>query len=282
MRVNFLDQDSFLFWLRTLAGGAIILASQHPLTAQVTQRFATQRAATQATANNGVQEEATSSAIANAFGIGGGDTDSNTRARNSRSLSDSQNATSRSVSVTQNGKQVSISESSDAGISVTIKPLTPAGGAALVVKAANPQALGEKSKEAFDLYQKYLGKPGDAMAIGRGAPRANVQNHASNSTSGKSVSITENNDSGITVTISETVNGDERTRTVQAADAAELKRKDPEAFRLYQARGAHDPNELARESRDMLKDEIRKLRDQNADRPELGNLIDRLLQDLDP
>ena len=50
---------------------------------------------------------------------------------------------------------------------------------------------------------------------------------------GKSVSITDSKESGITVTITESEGGKKKTTKVRAADTAELARKDPEAHRYY-------------------------------------------------
>lgn len=50
---------------------------------------------------------------------------------------------------------------------------------------------------------------------------------------GKKVSITDSKDSGITVTITESVNGNKKTTKVRAADTADLAQKNPEAHRFY-------------------------------------------------
>ena len=50
---------------------------------------------------------------------------------------------------------------------------------------------------------------------------------------GKKVSITDSKDSGITVTITESVNGKKKTTKVRAADTADLAKKDPEAHKYY-------------------------------------------------
>lgn len=56
---------------------------------------------------------------------------------------------------------------------------------------------------------------------------------------GKKISISDSKDSGITVTITETVNGKKKTTQVHAATAAELAGKNPYAHRLY--RQYHHP-----------------------------------------
>ena len=50
---------------------------------------------------------------------------------------------------------------------------------------------------------------------------------------GKMISITDNKDSGITVTVTETHGGRKRTTEVKAANATELARKNPDANRMY-------------------------------------------------
>jgi hypothetical protein len=50
---------------------------------------------------------------------------------------------------------------------------------------------------------------------------------------GKKVSISDTKESGITVTITESVNGKKETTKVRAADTADLAKKNPEAHKLY-------------------------------------------------
>ncbi len=50
---------------------------------------------------------------------------------------------------------------------------------------------------------------------------------------GKVISITDSKESGITVTITESVGGKKKMTKVQAADLPELARKNPEAHHLY-------------------------------------------------
>lgn len=50
----------------------------------------------------------------------------------------------------------------------------------------------------------------------------------------KSVDIKDDTEGGITMTITERVDGKDQTRTIEAKDAAELKVKDPQAFELYE------------------------------------------------
>jgi hypothetical protein len=50
---------------------------------------------------------------------------------------------------------------------------------------------------------------------------------------GRTISITDNKESGITVTVTETQGGKKRTTEVRAANAAELARKNPDAHRMY-------------------------------------------------
>ena len=91
---------------------------------------------------------------------------------------------------------------------------------------------------------------------------------------GKKISIIENKN-GIIVS----VNG----KRVRAKNAAELKRKFPDAFRLYEkhleeANGFNaQPDATA-----LLRKELRRFRDENANNPQLRNLIERMMQNVAP
>lgn len=88
---------------------------------------------------------------------------------------------------------------------------------------------------------------------------------------GRKISITEN-DSGITVSI----NG----RTVRAKNAARLKKKSPYAYKMYEKHLGDHANGNESESTKLLRDNLNKLRDENADNPQLKSLIEMMLQNV--
>jgi hypothetical protein len=66
------------------------------------------------------------------------------------------------------------------------------------------------------------------------APRVVAEGHSVEvEENGKRISITDTKESGITVTITESVSGKERRTKVRAADQTELEKKSPEAQQLY-------------------------------------------------
>ncbi len=76
--------------------------------------------------------------------------------------------------------------------------------------------------------------PGSSAGNHRLAPGAAAEDQTVEvEENGKKVSITDSKNSGITVTITESVNGKKKTTKVRAADTAELANKNPEAHKLY-------------------------------------------------
>ena len=87
---------------------------------------------------------------------------------------------------------------------------------------------------------------------------------------GNNVSITEDKN-GIIVS----VNG----KRVRAKDVAELKNKFPDTFKLYEkhTRAATGHNGKS-DATTLLREELGKLRDANADNPQLKDLIEEMLR----
>ena len=80
-------------------------------------------------------------------------------------------------------------------------------------------------------------------------PGAAAQNNATSrsvsiSENGKTIKITENGETGITVTVTEIVDGEEVKETVNAANPQELRRKSAEAYRLYERHVINREREL--------------------------------------
>lgn len=71
------------------------------------------------------------------------------------------------------------------------------------------------------------------------------------SENGRTVAITESSDAGITVTVTETIDGEERKTEVKAPNKEELRKKNAEAYRLYQ-RYMKDPAEMHEMIRRMM------------------------------
>ena len=89
---------------------------------------------------------------------------------------------------------------------------------------------------------------------------------------GKKVSITENK-RGIIVSV-----GGKRVR---AKNPAELKKKYPDAYRLYNQHLGNDSVRAGSDSATLLKEQLRRMRD-NADNPQMRNVIEQMLQLLIP
>ena len=192
---------------------------------------------------------------------------------------------SRSVSFSKDGKKVSITENSD-GIRVSIDGKT--------VQAKDAAELKDKHPDAYRLYDEHIGAASysaSGRAEGKGSAGGGgsqnglpIQSETKSSEerrievneNGKKVSITENK-KGITVS----VNG----KRVRAKNVAELKKKSPDAYRLYEkhvqaAKGAKAP-QGAPDAQELLRADLIKLRDENADNPQIKNLVEKMLQDLD-
>lgn len=230
-----------------------------------------------------------------------------------RSQTRSNSSVNRSVSVQEDGQNITVAED-NSGITVTIAANIDGVEKKRVVKAANPRQLEAKDSEAFRLYQKHLGANGPkanaratARAGGRAGGRAFGQaggggNGSGEQASGRSVSFSENGLSvtitedkdGITVTTSEQVDGQEKKNIVKAANAQELERANADAFRLYQqhlvngaANGAGigvDATGLGGapvDAQQLLRQELLKQIDDNANNPQIQELLRRSLESLD-
>ena len=205
---------------------------------------------------------------------------------------------SRSVSFTENGKTVSITDDSDNGITVTTTEMVGDTRRQNVVRAANAEDL-KKHPEAHRLYDRHLGKSqGKATAIqtaksrafGGGRTNKSGSRSISISENGKNISITEDADSGISVTVTEMVNGKERKTVVKAADAEKLKKKSAEAFRHYKRylgetrhAGALDCGPQGGPEDDALRgfeDALRRIMEENADNPQMQQMLEDSLRQL--
>lgn len=78
-------------------------------------------------------------------------------------------------------------------------------------------------------------RPDPGAGIHRNVPPAAVADEQTVEAeeNGKKVFITDSKESGITVTITESVDGKKKTTKVRAADTAELAKKNPEAHTFY-------------------------------------------------
>lgn len=185
---------------------------------------------------------------------------------------------SRSVSYMKNGKKVSITENAS-GINVSVDGKR--------FKAKNSAELKKRFPDAYRLYDEAIGATrisagafsgGSAHAGGGGGAglpaqfnKDSLQNRSvSVIDNGKKISITQN-ETGIIVS----VNG----RQVRARNVAELKRKFPDAFRMYEKHLGKMNGRVDQPSDAtvLLREELDKLRDENADNPQLRDLIDRMM-----
>lgn len=102
----------------------------------------------------------------------------------------------------------------------------------------------------------------------------------------RTITISED-DSGITVTTITRIAGREERSVVHAADAGELRMKDPAAYRLYvEYLGEGRPSDGGRpkprrNADEMLREQLRRQLDANAGNPQMRALLERMLQELD-
>ena len=216
--------------------------------------------------------------------------------RSPRSASQTKSTTSasRSISFTKDGKRVSISENAS-GITVSVDGKR--------VRAKDAAELKKRYPDAYRLYDEKLAKSnisafgsarGSASSGGGGGAGTPGQfNRSTNASENRSVSVTDNgrkvsitqNKTGITVTM----NG----KRVRAKNAAELKKKFPDAFKMYEKHMGGADNQQATggvaaagggngpsDATILLREELTKMRDEHADQPQLKSLIEKMLRNV--
>lgn len=226
----------------------------------------------------------------------------------------SSGSTNRSVSFNENGKKISITEN-NSGITITTTEMVDGKEKKTAVKAGNAEELEKNHPEAYRLYVQRLGGT-LAMASGVAAASGGRSSHASGrqsgrasgrsggrsgssggtnrsvsfSENGKSVTITESSDSGITVTTTEMIAGKEKKTVVKAANPEQLQKRNPEAYRLYKshmdnAQGAAGVDQGGEagpgDARGMLREQLREQVKQNAGNPQMKAMLEKMLRDLD-
>ena len=185
---------------------------------------------------------------------------------------------SRSVSFTKNGEKVSMTENAS-GVTVTVNGKT--------VRARNAAELKRRYPDAFRLYNEHMNAAqvsgrafaGGSGSSGGGGGAGGPGNFRSESSQARSVSVMEN---GKTITISENkagitvaVNG----QRVRAKNAADLRAKYPGAYKLYLKHlGATNGRVDLPDAETLLQQELRKLRDNNANNPQLRALLDNMMR----
>lgn len=108
------------------------------------------------------------------------------------------------------------------------------------------------------------------------------------SENGKTVEISEDGNTGITVTTTETVDGVTKQVVVKARTAEELEKQNPEAFRLYkQYAGNASATATARaagvasDAKTGIRNQIRRMIDEHQGNPQMQQLLENMLRDLD-
>jgi hypothetical protein len=222
---------------------------------------------------------------------------------------------SRSTSFNEDGKKISITEN-NSGITITTIETVDGKEKKTEVRAANAKELEAKHPEAYRFYARRLGGTGGASASGGAFASGGGSSHASGRSSshasggsggrssssggksrsvsfnenGKAVTITEGNDSGITVTISEKIAGKDKKTVVKAANPQQLQKKNAEAYRLYQshidgAQGAAGAGQGGAagsgDAKAMLREQLREQVKQNAGNPQMKEMLEKMLRDLD-
>jgi hypothetical protein len=162
-------------------------------------------------------------------------------------------STSRSVSFSENGKTVSIQEDSRSGIIVTVTETVDGKEKKTVTQAANAAELAKKNPAAYDLYQRHLGgNQGASAVIGGGAKSGG----ASNSSHAHASKRSSNKDGG----------GKAKSN------------KNAAAGQNAEAKGRPDiPNDAQK----MLRQHLLDLRQQNAGNPQMTEMLDQVLGQLD-
>lgn len=178
-------------------------------------------------------------------------------------------STGRSASFMENGKRVSIREN-DSGITITRDGTT--------ITAVNANELKERYPEEYKLYQsRTRSVSARGMAGGSSTTQEGAQpdRKVSVSDNGRKVNITQD-ESGITVTID--------GRTVHVATVDELKNH-PEVLELYSKYVGRSPANSptgARQvdAKQLLREELKKFRSENAGNPQVQGLIDKMMQEI--
>ena len=183
----------------------------------------------------------------------------------------------RSISIVEKGKKVSIEESAD-GITVSVNGRR--------VRGMDVAGLKKRFPDAFRVFEERLGNAdvatraiagGAALAGGTGFPgqfnsRSSRNRSISVTDNGREVSITENNN-GLTVE----VNG----KRARAKNAAELKEKFPNAFKVYEKHLREEmSNDVELDAVRRMQDELGRLRDDNANNLQLNNLIETMMRNI--
>jgi hypothetical protein len=219
---------------------------------------------------------------------------------------------SRGTSFSEDGKKISITEN-NSGITLTTTETVDGKEKKSEVRAANAKELEAKYPEAYRHYARRLGgtsASGGAFASGGGSSHASGRSSSSASggssgrsssgggtsrsvsfnENGKSVTITESSDSGITVTIGEKTAGKGKKTVVKAANPQQLQKKNAEAYRLYQshmdgAQGAAGAGQGGvagtRDPKAILPEQHPAQLKQNAGNPPMKEMLEKMLRDLD-
>jgi hypothetical protein len=158
----------------------------------------------------------------------------------------------------------------------------------LVVKQLR-EAPNEFSEHWSMMVQTSAWGSANASASVGGSSSAGSRRHVSVRENGKTISISQDH-SGITVATVEMDGGKEEKTVVKAANAQELERKNPEAYRLYKqhldgAADAAGPGQSSlpwpSDARGMLREQLRQQLRDSGDNPQMQGLLEKMLRQLD-
>lgn len=145
----------------------------------------------------------------------------------------------REVNVEENGKKIHIKEIF--GREIVVKVTEKVGGKEKITetKAKNPIELRKQDRAAYELYRKHLrGVPPRVVGAPQGfqiqAQNFNGKRKVNIDENGRKIHITDTNKKDITVRVTETVDGKEKTTESKGKDLADLKKKHPEAAKLFE------------------------------------------------
>jgi hypothetical protein len=142
----------------------------------------------------------------------------------------------REVNVNENGKKIHIKETIGWEIVVKVTEKVAGKEKTTETKAKNAADLKKQNLAVYELYRKHIRKaqPRIAQAIQIQAQNFNGKREVNVVEKGRKIQITDTNKKDIVVRVTETVGGKEKTTESKAKGVAELKKKHPEAAKLFE------------------------------------------------
>jgi hypothetical protein len=164
------------------------------------------------------------------------------------SSGNSSTSSSRSISFTENGRKVAITENSRNGITVKITETVDGKPETKIVQAANAADLAKKDAAAYDLYKRHLGgKTGGHASASGGSSSSGMAASSGGGHSSKS--------------------GSKHSSSHKSGSSA--------------SGGGGSGSATGRDARDMLREQIRKMKKEHADDPAIGKMLDEVIEQIE-